>query len=65
MTPSEVMPDSAGGAGTVFDWLEKKKRTISTKTIDEPERDQQLVLVRAAVEMADDDPLHHARRPPA
>ncbi len=36
MTPSEVMPESSGGGGTVFDRLEKKKRTISTKQMARP-----------------------------
>jgi len=28
MTPSDVMPESSGGAGTVLERLEKKNRTI-------------------------------------
>ena len=36
MKPSDVMPTSGGGGGTVFDRLPKKKRTISTKTMPRP-----------------------------
>ncbi len=36
MKPSEVMPENIGGGGTSIDWLEKKKRTISTKQMPRP-----------------------------
>ena len=36
MKPSDVMPWNSGGGGTSFDWLEKKKRTISTKQMLSP-----------------------------
>ena len=58
MKPSEVMPANSGGGGTVFDRLPKKKRTSLDEDDAEAEGDQQLVLVRAVVEMADDQPLH-------
>ena len=58
MKPSEVMPANNGGGGTICDWLPKTKRTISTKHDAKAERDQQLVFMRPAVEMADDDALH-------
>ena len=58
MKPSEVMPVRSDGGGTVFDRLEKMKRTASTKHDREAERDEELVFERAAVEVADDDPLH-------
>jgi len=51
------------GGGTVLDKLPKKKRTASTKTIAEAEGDKELVLVRARIEMADDQSLHqHANQ---
>ena len=53
------MPAKIFGAGTVFDRLEKKKRTSSTKHDRQAEGHQQLVLGRALVEMAHDHPFHH------
>ena len=50
---------TAAAAAPVFDRLPKTSAPVSTKHDAEPEGDQKLVLVRAAVEMADDDALHH------
>ena len=50
---------TAAAPAPVCDRLPKKKRTISTKHDAEAEGDQKLILVRPAVEVADDDPLHH------
>ena len=36
MKPIGVMPAKADGAGSVFDKLPKKKRTVSTKTMPSP-----------------------------
>ena len=52
------MPGNSGGGGTSSDFDEKKRRTSSTKTDAEAEGDKKLILMRPAVEMADDDPLH-------
>ena len=63
MKPSDVMPASDGGGGTVFDRLPKTKRTSLDEDDAEAEGDEDLVLVRAAVEMPDDHALHAPRRP--
>ena len=51
MKPSDVMPMKAGGVGTIFERLPKKKRARFDEHDAEAEGDQELVLGRAGVEM--------------
>ena len=53
------MPTSGGGAGTDCDRLPKKKRTGFDEDDTETKCDEQLILGRPAVVVADECPLHH------
>ncbi|MGY3471518.1 hypothetical protein ACVW0I_008389 [Bradyrhizobium sp. LM6.11] len=52
------MPWNSAGGGTSCDWLEKIRRTSSTKQMPSPKVHEQLILVGAMIEMADDDAFH-------
>ena len=64
MKPSEVMPAAQDGGGIDCDRLPKASRTSLDEDDAKSKGDEELVLVRTVVEMADDHPLHqHAEKP--
>ena len=58
MKPSEVTPAAQAGGGTVLRQAAEEEAHQLDDDDAEAERDQELVLGRPAVEMADDHPLH-------